>query len=148
MNKPSIGRVVHFWPDHPVDETDLAKPFPMVIAFVHNECMVNLGGWDHNGDHTSATSVPLLRDGDLIPRGGFYAVWPQHASVVSVKPDAPVQTRVMSPEHVSTDAVARWGGAPPDGKAFIPAAVEAEGMWEKHQPPEGWQCGKSTDPTP
>lgn len=99
MSKPSIGRMVHFWPYREDAASGDVKPFAMTIAFVHSQTMVNLGGWDHNGRHCNATSVPLLRDGETIPRNGFYAAWPQHATAVTDKPGTEPVARVMHPSR-------------------------------------------------
>lgn len=70
MIKPSIGRVVLF---HPNKKSELV--FPALVCFVHNDSLINVGGFDNNGNAYGATSVPLLQEGDEAPNVGAYAEW-------------------------------------------------------------------------
>jgi hypothetical protein len=75
MIKPSIGRVVWFQPAHVAAAKDLPQPFAALIAYVHHDRCINVGGFDSGGMHYAATSVPLLQDDDPIPEHGYYARW-------------------------------------------------------------------------
>lgn len=70
MIKPTIGRVVLF---HPNKKSELV--FPAFVCEVHNDALINVGGFDNNGNAFGATSVPLLQDGDEAPDFGAYAEW-------------------------------------------------------------------------
>lgn len=75
MITPTIGRVVWFQPSHPTGTPDLAQPHAVLIAYVHGDRCINVGGFDANGNPISACSVTLVQEGDLIPRHGYYATW-------------------------------------------------------------------------
>ena len=70
MIKPSIGRVVLF---HPSKKSELV--YDAHICFVHNDALINVGGFDNNGNAYGATSVALLQEGDEAPNFGAYATW-------------------------------------------------------------------------
>lgn len=72
MIKPTIGRVVWFWPEGKKSDDD--QPMSAQIAFVHGDRMVNLGYFDHNGVAYAATSVTLVQEGDESP-GQYYCEW-------------------------------------------------------------------------
>jgi hypothetical protein len=65
MIKPTIGRVVWFWPTKPAPDE---QPYASLIACVHNDRCITIGGFDHNGQPFAATSVQLLQDDD-VPTG-------------------------------------------------------------------------------
>lgn len=68
MIKPTIGRVVL------VHREKSDQPEPALICYVWNDRMVNVGGFDRNGEPFSATSVQLLQDDDLAT-SPCYAEW-------------------------------------------------------------------------
>lgn len=72
MIKPTVGRVV--WVIRPDFTDDIKQPEAAFIAYVHNDRMINVAGFTHQGNHFSHTSVPLLQDDDEKPQGTF-AVW-------------------------------------------------------------------------
>lgn len=72
MIKPTIGRVVWFYPS---DFTEGGQPQAALIAFVHSDNCINLAAHDVNGNGYGATSVPLVQDGELVPENGYYAKW-------------------------------------------------------------------------
>jgi len=71
--KPTIGRVVWYWPhvsDTLVSINDTEAFCAATIAYVWNEGMVNLAVHDHNGNTMPKTSVPLWQGDDKdCPRG-------------------------------------------------------------------------------
>jgi hypothetical protein len=64
MIKPTIGRVVHYFPG-PWDCRDGQmrkhgdQPFTANIAFVHSDTLVNLAVFDHEGRAFNRTSVEI-----------------------------------------------------------------------------------------
>lgn len=74
MIKPTIGRVVWFWP---ANRTQPEQPLAALIAHVWNDRMVNLAYFDSNGIARNATSVRLQQDGDtdLPTAAGDYCEW-------------------------------------------------------------------------
>lgn len=64
MIQPSIGRVVWYWPT--ADETP--QPWDAHIAYVYSDIMINVGGFNSNGEPFAQTSVQLIQ-GDETPYG-------------------------------------------------------------------------------
>ena len=58
MIKPTIGRVLWYYTNPPLDQ-----PYAVLVAYVWNDTMVNVGGFDANGKPFAETSV-LLWDGE------------------------------------------------------------------------------------
>lgn len=75
MIHPTIGRVVWFQPAKAEHTPLKSQPYAALVACVHSDRMVNLGGFDANGQPFSACSVTLLQDDDAAPAGGYYASW-------------------------------------------------------------------------
>lgn len=83
MIKPTVGRVVWFYPAGVGHEV---QPWPALIAFVHSDTCINVGGFDKDGKPFSETSVMLLQDEGSYgnPGGGSWACWmPYQKSVAS-----------------------------------------------------------------
>jgi len=76
MIKPTVGRVVWFQPAKSEDEPLREQPLAAIIAYVWNDRMVNLGGFDENGAPFAATSVTLIQEeDDTQPASGYFAQW-------------------------------------------------------------------------
>lgn len=75
MIKPTIGRVVWFWPnpDSPQGNTD-GQPLPALICHVWGDTCVNIAGFDANGNPFKHTSVTLYQGDSDRPKGHF-AEW-------------------------------------------------------------------------
>lgn len=73
--KPTVGRVVLFWPQGRADRDAGGQPCAATVAYVHSDRMVNLGYVNHNGDAAGATSVKLLQPGDPIPDVDRFCEW-------------------------------------------------------------------------
>jgi hypothetical protein len=67
MIKPTIGRVVWFYPDGTASRDAGEQPNSAMVAFVHNDRLINIGYLDHNGLPRHATSQRLLQEGDDEP---------------------------------------------------------------------------------
>lgn len=72
MIKPTVGRVVLYWPpgSRIKDHEGHPEPQPRVafIAYVHGDRMINIGFFDQNGVvGDGATSVLLVQEGDDTP---------------------------------------------------------------------------------
>lgn len=72
MIKPTIGRVVWYYAPGRA-HTD--QPNAALIAHVHSDTMINVGGFDGNGKPFGDTSVLLVHDGYGNPGGGAWACW-------------------------------------------------------------------------
>lgn len=73
MIKPTIGRVVWYYPPNEADRPPLAA----VIACVWSDTCVNLGVFDRNGVPfpKPPTSILLIQDDNEVPTGGHYCTW-------------------------------------------------------------------------
>lgn len=77
--KTTIGRTVHFYERGRAQMDAGEPPCAATIAYVHSDRLINIGYLTHNGMHASATSIPLVPDGEATrtsPAGGF-CVWPK-----------------------------------------------------------------------
>lgn len=78
MVKPTIGRVLWYYP---VDyaRTLGAQPNPVLVCYVHEDRLVNVGGFNELGHATIAAQfVPLLQDDDKPPTDNHYCTWMPH----------------------------------------------------------------------
>ena len=71
MIQPTIGRVVLFY----TGATAQDQALPALVCYVHSDRLINIGGFNANGEPMKATSVQLLQDDDAIPSGAPYACW-------------------------------------------------------------------------
>jgi len=62
--KPSIGRVVWYYPGGEKDRKAGKQPYSAQIAYVHSDTCINIGYLDNNGVAGSASSVRLLGEGE------------------------------------------------------------------------------------
>jgi len=83
MITPTIGRVLWYWPQ----KEETGQPYAMLVTYVHSDGMVNLGGWDANGNPFRATSVFLIQDEDDIPMGP-HASWMPYQRGQAAKTEA------------------------------------------------------------
>lgn len=60
MIKPTIGRVMWYWP-HKDDRED--QPLACLVTYVHDDNMVNLVVFDMGGFPMGEQSVPIVQDG-------------------------------------------------------------------------------------
>ena len=68
MIKPTVGRVVWYWPSGTGPNT---QPLAAVIACVNSDTIVNLAIFDANGEATRRTWVRLYQGEGDRPTGGF-----------------------------------------------------------------------------
>lgn len=95
MIKPTVGRVVLFWPTAQYAQQrgmvfgDTSQPLAALVTYVHGDRMVNLAVHDHNGDIWPVCSVPLVQEGDdaVIP-GSFYCEWMPYQKGQAAKTEA------------------------------------------------------------
>ena len=95
MIKPTVGRVVlltissGYAMQNVLACSDPSQPLAAQIAYVHNDCMVNLTAWDQNGKQFGITSVQLLQDDDPVPDGAaFYCEWMPYQKGQAAKTEA------------------------------------------------------------
>lgn len=81
MIKPTVGRVVWFWPNglpfegFIVIPSSPPQPCEARIAFVWSDERVNLCVTDHAGKQYAFTSVPLIQPGQPKPDTGSFCTW-------------------------------------------------------------------------
>ena len=81
MIKPTIGRVVWFWPSNAPSEGesmvchDAEQPMSAQVIFVWSDCCVNLYVIDHAGVGRALTSVALVQANEPKPEDGRYCEW-------------------------------------------------------------------------
>lgn len=74
MIKPTVGRVMWFWPDVE-DRGD--QPLIALVAYVHTDDLVNLAVFDENGDCLPGERrVPIVTEGSShVADDGKYCEW-------------------------------------------------------------------------
>jgi len=73
MIKPTIGRVMWFWP---VKSERGAQPYASLVTYVHDDNMVNLVAFTTDGVPFPAGSVAIVQDGSPYVAGDLpYAEW-------------------------------------------------------------------------
>lgn len=93
MIKPTVGRVVWFWPgtayarDRGMAYSNSAQPLAAQITYVHSDQMVNLVVFDQKGVTFGVTSVELLQ-GDRRPPLGMYCEWMPYQKGQAAKTEA------------------------------------------------------------
>lgn len=73
--RPTIGRVVWYYPSGKESKSRGDQPWAALVAYVHSDICVNLGGFDPNGKHFEATSVTLRQPDDADPEAGSFCEW-------------------------------------------------------------------------
>lgn len=65
MIKPTIGRVMWYWPLGAAPKREDSQPYPAIVVFVHSDYCVNLAVFDCNGDPRPYQCVSLWQgDGE------------------------------------------------------------------------------------
>lgn len=88
MIKPTVGRVVWYWPS--TGDTivhNAGEPLAGVVAKVWSDTCVNLAVFDANGMPQNRTSVYLLQDGSERPSSSF-AEWMPYQKGQAAKTEA------------------------------------------------------------
>lgn len=97
MIKPSVGRVMLYWPQ--ASERG-EQPWAALVTHVHSDNMVNLAAFFPDGGYHPTTSVPVVQDGSPYTKGDSpYAEWMpyqlgQAAKTEAVQKGSPEQARV------------------------------------------------------
>lgn len=85
MIKPTIGRVVWYWPN---GKFEGRQPFSAMIAYVHSDTMVNIGYLDANGISGHATSVPLVQEITKVSPDYRFCEWMPYQKGQAAKTEA------------------------------------------------------------
>jgi len=73
MIKPTVGRMVWFWPEEP--RTDRVQPEAAIVTYVYSDNQVNLAAFSEAGVARPRLGVALLQDDQQPPKGKPYATW-------------------------------------------------------------------------
>lgn len=114
MIKPTVGRVVLFYPDKATQSiaTKGIEPVPALVCAVWSDTCINLAGFDANGKPFSACSVQLVHDNEPL-LGNCHASWmpyqkaqaAKEATTLADAPKPPTAPRV-TPDQVDATIVA------------------------------------------
>jgi hypothetical protein len=77
MIKPTVGRVVWYWPSSTADRELCSggdQPLAALVTHVWSDSCINIAGFDANGVSFNRTSVLLVQDGNPKP-DAQYAEW-------------------------------------------------------------------------
>ena len=102
--KPTVGRVVWFYPSQNTAEAGFARhpdgggPYAALIAHVWNDHMVNLSVFDANGAAHPRTSVPMLHGECDVPEHAFCG-WMPYQKGQAAKTDAAEKGIVLEPKY-------------------------------------------------
>lgn len=76
MIKPTVGRIVHYWPSLRDPGPDpKGQPLAAIVAHVHSDVCVNLSVSDANGYPFNRTNVRLLQAGEDRPDMMGFCEW-------------------------------------------------------------------------
>lgn len=119
MITPTIGRIVWLYATHrDVACHDDKQPFAAQVVFVHNDRLINVAYFDHNGAHHALHSVTLVQDEEPKPDDRPYAEWmpyqkgqaSKHDADQSPKTDLPAPKATEWPRNdESADSPKDWG---------------------------------------
>jgi len=68
---PTVGRIVWYWPPNNKDR----QPQAAIVTYVHDDRLININAFTHDGMPVARTSVALVQEGDPKPDDGNYAQW-------------------------------------------------------------------------
>lgn len=89
MIKPTVGRVVWFWPGR---KDESLQPQAAIVVHVWSETCVNLAVFDANGVASSHTSILLHQEGNSQPTA-YFAEWMPYQIGQAAKTEA-LQTKL------------------------------------------------------
>ena len=78
MIKPTVGRIVHYYPsktDDAIFPCRPGEPLAAIISYVRSDTCVNLCVIDANGNHRSKREVLLVQPDSENPGSGGYCTW-------------------------------------------------------------------------
>lgn len=85
MITPTVGRVV--WVHRLRESLDIKQPEVGFVTYVWNDRMINVAGFNSNGDPFKLTSLTLVQDDEAKPEGSF-ATWMPYQKGQAAKTEA------------------------------------------------------------
>jgi hypothetical protein len=115
-------------------EAHSVQPEAGIIAFMHNDRMVNVAGFNANGAPFNMTSLTLVQDG-VAPELGDYTYFASDSAPVRAAPPPPI----VAPVEPAMPAVAQPALTPTPWPAHIPPPTpfDAAAEPEPSHPPFG-----------
>lgn len=104
MIKPTIGRVVWFWPLGSNPAREDSQPFPALVVFVHSDTLVNLSVFDRNGDLRPSEKVELWQGKGERP---FYShcEWMPYQKGQAAKAEAGIDSAGLEKRIAALEAI-------------------------------------------
>jgi hypothetical protein len=101
---PTVGRVV--WVFRPAHNRKPQQPEVGLVAYVHDDHLINVAGFDHYGDPFKLTSLPLVQPDEPKPEGNFAAWMPyqQGQAAKHAEPPAPAPAPDVPPSKTEAPA--------------------------------------------
>jgi len=90
MIKPTVGRVVWYYPHGRTQIDANEQPHAAIIAYVHGDDCINLAYFDSNGNAKAVTSVYLWQGVEPRPSFGFAQWMPYQLALQKQLGDLPV----------------------------------------------------------
>ncbi len=86
MIKPTVGRIMWYWPSKVEDE---GQPLAAIVVRVWSDNMVNLAVFNADGVPQPRTSVPIVQDGSPYAAGNSpYCEWMPYQKGQAAKAEA------------------------------------------------------------
>lgn len=101
MISPTVGRIVLF---RPAGSVPTDQPHASIVAFVHDDRLINISAFNENGSPYARQSVVLVQDGDAIPTGA-YAEWMPYQKGQAAKTEAATAAAATAAPTVSLEPV-------------------------------------------
>ena len=133
MIKPTVGRVVHFYPAKAksiLAADDIVslpgQPVPALVCAVWSDTCINIAGFDANGNPFKKTCVLLVQADSPIP-DSEYAAWMPYQVQQAAKESS--VAKAAEPLDVEKEIAKKGLNAPRVTPAMIDAAVASEAYY-------------------
>lgn len=82
---PTIGRVVWFYPNGQADLDAKRQPYATLVAYVHNQSSINIGGFDSSGYPIARQHIRLLQEGEVTEGLRAFCCWMPYQQAQAAK---------------------------------------------------------------
>lgn len=134
--KPTVGRVVWYYPGGKQEMEAGQQPLSAQIAYVHSDICINIGFLSQNGMANNATSVRLFQAGET-PHDYAFCMWMPYQQGQAAKAEA-LETKFALAPSVSSHALDRIARVAHEvNRAYCQALGDlSQPAWEEAPP---WQ---------